>query len=834
MKIPLSAIFAGQSALQIGAMVAIITSFVLVTNRSVEVAVGTATDNNLNTLVATIRTIIRETEPTAFLGTELSINAWGDYGSLFQTEARPNIEDFNRSFSLFTGMLMKNPKFAYAYQSFETNVSKWTDLSCGAFEGTYSCTAGSWNASDYYINGPIPLNYTVTEIIERDASEDLYILEIRSMTPAHVATGYWQRPGFYYDPGYDATLALMTFSVPTTFDPIDGRCTSGFSIDVSIDEVGLTLQRLADKGNFMYVFSAQHVELVASSLPTSRLPITASTVDETGEQSETMWPATATPDDETNRGASLVVEDSIARFGSVTVADGSGTLSLDDIDVIVTYKHLKVNTLHWILVDHTPRDYYFGEARRLRTILIVIAALVVAACLAVCVAVYFAVVRPIATMSAAMHRISRLERGVIPRKKAYSAQSPGDASLDMQDGEDDLATSERLASDDSGPVLAELRPIHDAFLKLDLAMQSFTRYVPRGVVKELIESNQLCQLTMAPRNCSILFADIAGFTTLSERVPAPELSRLIHTYFSRMSHTVMLHNGIIDKFIGDCVMAVWGAPFPQKNHEMCAALCALAMDAEARSPPLSTQFDEAGERLTVRIGVNCGEVLAGNMGSDDRMNYTVIGDEVNLAARCEGLNKAFGTRVMLTENVVRRLHGKLVTRLLCRVNVVGKSKAIAVYEPRGVNPLTTDTIHGSLRGGDLNEVLMSSFNSSSSMNLEGSGEASDSYSVLDSASEAGEQHDPDKEHRATTLLRRARTRSEVDVKEVDFAAKYTEAVSSLITGDFASALRRANEVQQAYPHWTQDRAFDYLHDTATHYLQSPPKDYDGAYHASEK
>jgi len=242
----------------------------------------------------------------------------------------------------------------------------------------------------------------------------------------------------------------------------------------------------------------------------------------------------------------------------------------------------------------------------------------------------------------------------------------------------------------------EIRDLQLAYNDMNHAIKNFTRYVPRDVVKDLMASGQLCEIKMNPLRCTMLFVDIAGFTTICERVPAAELSELVRLYFEKMSSIVMTHDGIVDKYIGDCIMAVWGAPFAAANQEVKATLCAALIDRETRVEPLCTAFDQAGEVLAVRVGVATGEVLAGNMGSAERMNYTVIGDAVNLAARLESLNKQFGTRVMVCETTAAALRNLFVLRLLMRIAVVGKDEALNVFEITGLSqtldPTTTDAL----------------------------------------------------------------------------------------------------------------------------------------------
>jgi adenylate cyclase len=189
----------------------------------------------------------------------------------------------------------------------------------------------------------------------------------------------------------------------------------------------------------------------------------------------------------------------------------------------------------------------------------------------------------------------------------------------------------------------------------------------------------------------MLFVDIAGFTTVCERVPPDVLSGLVSQYFDRASRIVMEHDGLIDKFIGDCIMAVWGAPFGVANQEVKAALTGKLLDRETMVESAGKNWDEAGELLRVRVGISSGEVLAGNMGSADRMSYTVIGDPVNLAARLESMNKQLGTRVMVSEMTAASscaaVRPVFVLRLLMPIAVVGKDKPVKVYEVMG-HPMT--------------------------------------------------------------------------------------------------------------------------------------------------
>jgi adenylate cyclase len=173
-----------------------------------------------------------------------------------------------------------------------------------------------------------------------------------------------------------------------------------------------------------------------------------------------------------------------------------------------------------------------------------------------------------------------------------------------------------------------------------------------------------------------MFADIAGFTGLSERL-GDRIFPLLSGYLDTMSREVSSHGGTIDKFIGDAVMAFWGAPVANADHVVDACRAALACQRALRA---SGVVDDAGRPLKVRIGINSGNMLVGNIGSELRLNYTVIGDAVNVASRLEGANKEYGTEIIIGEET-RRLAGDGVqVRELDRLMVYGRSGGLAIYE----------------------------------------------------------------------------------------------------------------------------------------------------------
>lgn len=209
----------------------------------------------------------------------------------------------------------------------------------------------------------------------------------------------------------------------------------------------------------------------------------------------------------------------------------------------------------------------------------------------------------------------------------------------------------------------------------------FSRYVSKDVYQQLLASPTDAVLGGERREMTVLFSDMRGFTTLSESGEAEDLVRQLNQYFTRMVGVVFAHRGTIDKFVGDMVMALFGAPLDDPDHADHAVQTALDMVRELRQ--LNRVWAVEGRTaLDIGIGINTGEMIAGNIGSDTIMSYTVIGDNVNLGARLESLNKDFGTRILISEATRRQLKRAYDIRPLGEVMVKGKTRAVAVFEVR--------------------------------------------------------------------------------------------------------------------------------------------------------
>ena len=176
-----------------------------------------------------------------------------------------------------------------------------------------------------------------------------------------------------------------------------------------------------------------------------------------------------------------------------------------------------------------------------------------------------------------------------------------------------------------------------------------------------------------------LFSDVRGFTAMSEKATPEAVVGQLNEYFSRMVQVVFDHRGTVDKFVGDMVMALFGAPLDDGDHAEHAVQTALAMTTALNE--LNAEWQSQGRpTLDIGIGINTGDMVAGNIGSDTIMSYTVIGDAVNLGARLESLNKDYGTRIIISEATRSRLKGRYDIHPLGDVVVKGKSKPVAIFE----------------------------------------------------------------------------------------------------------------------------------------------------------
>ncbi len=208
---------------------------------------------------------------------------------------------------------------------------------------------------------------------------------------------------------------------------------------------------------------------------------------------------------------------------------------------------------------------------------------------------------------------------------------------------------------------------------------AFKGYMSDSLLAEIMKNPRGLHLGGEKKPVTIFFSDLAGFTTLSEKRPPEEVVRILNTYLERMTAVIMEGGGFVNKFEGDAIMAFWGAPLPEERQATMALRAALR--CQEKLLELNDEFAAAGlPRLGMRVGVNSGEVIVGNIGSRQRFEYTVIGDAVNLASRLEGINKQYGTKVICGSLSGQMAAGEMLLRRLDRVRVKGKQVPEEIFE----------------------------------------------------------------------------------------------------------------------------------------------------------
>ncbi len=239
----------------------------------------------------------------------------------------------------------------------------------------------------------------------------------------------------------------------------------------------------------------------------------------------------------------------------------------------------------------------------------------------------------------------------------------------------DLAKVRRHASR-----LSEIDALSDAIARMASGLAAFGKYLPADLVRSLVAEGIDAKPGGVHRDITIFFADIAGFTGLSERL-GDRIVPLLGAYLDTLSRAIAAHHGTVDKFIGDAVMAFWGAPADNPRHALDSCRAALACVAALREAVLC---DDVGAPLGMRIGINSGRALVGNIGSDTRLNYTAIGDTVNIASRLEGVAKSYGVGIVIGESTRRSAGDAIVVRELDRIAVLGRAEGIAIFELLGL------------------------------------------------------------------------------------------------------------------------------------------------------
>ncbi|MGA8311718.1 MAG: adenylate/guanylate cyclase domain-containing protein, partial [Terriglobales bacterium] len=227
--------------------------------------------------------------------------------------------------------------------------------------------------------------------------------------------------------------------------------------------------------------------------------------------------------------------------------------------------------------------------------------------------------------------------------------------------------------------ITSFRVIHEEREKRKIR-KTFSQYLSPGVIALIgKDPNKYIRPGGEVKDLTVMFSDIRDFTTLSEGLTPDELVNLLNQYLSAMTDILFRNLGTLDKYIGDAIMAFWGSPFPQQDHAYRACRCALEMTAGLEE--LNRNWAEQGRRqIAIGIGLNTGPVNVGNMGSDKRLAWTVMGDNVNLASRLEGMTKEYRNRVIISESTYEQVAQQFVAREVDRIRVKGKKKPVVIYE----------------------------------------------------------------------------------------------------------------------------------------------------------
>jgi adenylate cyclase len=211
----------------------------------------------------------------------------------------------------------------------------------------------------------------------------------------------------------------------------------------------------------------------------------------------------------------------------------------------------------------------------------------------------------------------------------------------------------------------------------------FAQYMSEKVITHLMAHPERLKLGGERRHITLFFSDLAGFTSLSEGLEPEKVVALLNDYLSRMTDIILEEEGTMDKFEGDAIMAFWGAPLPQEDQALRA--CRAALRQQAALGELNRHFADQGlPPLAMRIGLHSGDAVVGNLGSQKRFDYTVIGDTVNLASRLEGLNKFYRTGILASETTRQECADNVLFREVDRVAVKGRETPVTVYQPLGL------------------------------------------------------------------------------------------------------------------------------------------------------
>ncbi|MGB0681481.1 MAG: adenylate/guanylate cyclase domain-containing protein [Magnetovibrionaceae bacterium] len=347
------------------------------------------------------------------------------------------------------------------------------------------------------------------------------------------------------------------------------------------------------------------------------------------------------------------VEDPLLREGYLAVSRGEARSAVfewqGDQYLAVSLPLMGLPVEDWRAISVAKLDDFTQKARAQATRSVILAVFVLLVSLVFVAFLANWVARPIVGVTEQAERISQLDLN-----RSLKAQS----------------------------MFREVRALEQTIESMRLALQMFMRYVPQQLVRELIANQKGAEIGGSKQDITLMFTDIANFTTITEKMSPEDVLTQTSIYFDIMTEAIAEHGGTIDKFIGDAMMVMWNAPSPLDDH--VAHACRAALHASRESYMLSEELVANNfQPFRTRFGLHTGDALVGNMGSQDRMQYTALGNVVNLSARLEGLNKYYGTAILVSESVQEAAGTDFVFRLVDWVQPAGTTEPIGIYELLG-------------------------------------------------------------------------------------------------------------------------------------------------------
>jgi adenylate cyclase len=330
--------------------------------------------------------------------------------------------------------------------------------------------------------------------------------------------------------------------------------------------------------------------------------------------------------------------------------------SINSAHYLAVYKPLQGHIFkhQWIVGVLAPESDFVSQLRRTNMLLLLIGSIIMLIGIIVVTIIISRIVRPLKKVMAETEKIQQFDLEGDPEIKSH---------------------------------ISEIVLLTEAIKSMKNGLRQFKKYVPSTLVKQLIAAGDEVKVGGEKRMLAILFSDIKNFTTISEKLEPTHLLAQLCQYFEMTSHIIQEKRGTIDKYIGDAIMAFWGAPLPENQPAVQAALAALAI-VNMLEQQNKRWAAEGKPVFETRIGLHYSEAIVGNVGSTERLNYTAIGDGINVASRLENINKQYGTHIMVSDVFYEMTKQHFSYRKVDEVVLKGKTISMTIYELLGQLPLS--------------------------------------------------------------------------------------------------------------------------------------------------